>query len=329
MAASPQSRVLTDALLTFPVAYFPCQGSEARADEIASRRLLRKGSRKNRIVDEAHVRYQKCSKQLGTRLARASRKLGPRAGAQCKKSVSQQEGFTPGDDFVVAGSKESLLELKKQLESVYPIKASIIGVGFSKEYRGVEPPEYAGTGILYQHDPRHVDFLFESLGFENRNTVQNRKVDDVNDENPAQLDPEHIGSHVARCLFLSQDMADMTLAVNRAVPENVRSHTTQLNSNRLIRYLKGERPWVQVFKFGDMSSEVIFLSDSDWAGDKETKKSSSAGVALVGRHFLKTYTRKTKYHRPPRQERGQSCGHWDEGDQQQNRQKACDIHGVC
>ena len=60
----------------------------------------------------------------GNETARASRKLGPRAGAECKKSVSQpEEGFTHGDDFVVAGSKESLLEL----ESVCPIKASIIG----------------------------------------------------------------------------------------------------------------------------------------------------------------------------------------------------------
>ena len=47
--------------------------------------------------------------------------------------------------------------------------------------------------------------------------MQTRKVDDVNDENPAQLDPEQIGwygSHVPRCLFLSQDRADMTFAVN-------------------------------------------------------------------------------------------------------------------
>ena len=43
-----------------------------------------------------------------------------------------------------------------------------------------------------------------------------------------------------------------------------------------------------------MSSEVTVFSDADWAGDKETRKSSSAGVALVGRHLLKAYTRKQK-----------------------------------
>ena len=41
-----------------------------------------------------------------------------------------------------------------------------------------------------------------------------------------------------------------------------------------------------------MSSEVTVFSDADWAGDKEMRKSSSAGVSLVERHFLKAYTRK-------------------------------------
>ena len=114
------------------------------------------------------------------------------------------------------------------------------------------------------------------------------------------MDPEQIGwyeSHVARCLFLSQDRADMTFAVNQLCQKMSDPTQHSFFLKRLVRYLKGERPWVQVFKFGDMSSEVIFLSDSVWAGDKETRKSSSSGVALVGRHFLKAYTRKTENHR--------------------------------
>ena len=35
-------------------------------------------------------------------------------------------------------------------------------------------------------------------------------------------------------------------------------------------------------------------SDSDWAGDKETRKASFAGVAVVGRHLSKSYRRKQK-----------------------------------
>ena len=153
----------------------------------------------------------------------------------------------------------------------------------------------------------------------------------------------------------------------------------------------------------NMSSEVTVFSDSDWAADKATRTSSSAGVPLVGKHLLQAYTRKQKIiarssaeaelyaaalggseakdvesmmsdlglvvkpvliidakatehilHRhgigkmkhidvarlrlqdevrsnrlesPPRQERRQSCGHRDEGAQQQNHRKACDTYG--
>ena len=82
-----QSRVLTDACRCFSC-ILPRQGSEACAGEIARRRLLRKAQGKIWIAEEEHVRYQRCSQQLGTRLARASRKLGLRAGAQFKKLAS-------------------------------------------------------------------------------------------------------------------------------------------------------------------------------------------------------------------------------------------------
>ena len=71
-----------------------------------------------------------------------------------------------------------------------------------------------------QHDTRHVDVSIESLGLENGNTVQIPIVDDVKDENPVHLDPEQISkyrSHVARCLFLSQDRAD-NIRRERALP---------------------------------------------------------------------------------------------------------------
>ena len=128
--------------------------------------------------------------------------------------------------------------------------------------------------------------------------MQTPIIDDAIDENPVQLDPDRISkyrSHVARCLFLSQDRADITFAVNglcQKMSDPTRHNFAKVK--RLVRYLKGERQWIQVFEFGDMSSEVTVFSDSGWAGDKETRKLSSAGVALVVRHLLKAYTRKQK-----------------------------------
>ena len=80
--------------------------------------------------------------------------------------------------------------------------------------------EYAGgreRGILYQHDPRRVDVLVANLGLVKGKAVQTPIIDDVKDENPVWLHPKQASeyrSHVARCLFLSPDRADITFAVN-------------------------------------------------------------------------------------------------------------------
>ena len=45
---------------------------------------------------------------------------------------------------------------------------------------------------------------------------------------------------------------------------------------------------------GRKVEEVTTFSASDWAGCKETRKSSSAGLILLGSHTLKAHTRKQK-----------------------------------
>ena len=46
--------------------------------------------------------------------------------------------------------------------------------------------------------------------------------------------------------------------------------------------------------YGKQVEEVTTLTESDWAGCKETRKSSSAGVVMFGEHALQSYTRKQK-----------------------------------
>ena len=77
-----------------------------------------------------------------------------------KKNISV---LTHGDDFVVTESTESLVELKKRLESAYPIKASMIGASSAKSTKALNRRVRLGErGMVYQHDPRHVDILVES-----------------------------------------------------------------------------------------------------------------------------------------------------------------------
>ena len=103
--------------------------------------------------------------------------------------------------------------------------------------------------------------------------------------------------HVARCLLLSQDRADRTCAVDELCQRmSDPSQHSFSKLKRLVGYLKGERQSIQVFEFGDTSSEVTVFSDSDWA-QREKRGSRQVRVALVGRHLLKAHTKKTEDHR--------------------------------
>ena len=67
---------------------------------------------------------------------------------------------------------------------------------------------------------------WQALGRSSRNLFQykNRKTSSLTHGD--DLDQiSRYRSHVARCLFLSQDRADKTFAVNRVVPRNARSFT--------------------------------------------------------------------------------------------------------
>ena len=64
--------------------------------------------------------WQEHLENRGCELGRSSRNL-------FRTSKKKTSGLTHGDDFVVTGTKGSLLELMKQLESVYPSKQASSG----------------------------------------------------------------------------------------------------------------------------------------------------------------------------------------------------------
>ena len=106
-------------------------------------------------------------------------------------------------------------------------------------------------GIVYQHDPRHIDVLVKDLGLENGNSVQTPATPEVTEEEkPEPLSQvQQYRSQVARCLFLCQDRADITFIVNELCQRM--SNPTQQSLaklKRLARYLKRERHWGQVYE---------------------------------------------------------------------------------
>ena len=142
------------------------------------------------------------------------------------------------------GTKVSLLQLKKQLETVYPSKATIIGAGSAKSIKALNRRiRWGETVTLYQHDLRHVDVLVESLEFENGNTVQTPIDDDVKADNPVVRPRanQQVRISCGQMFVLQLGNSRHSSRRERVVPENVRSFTTQLHRIEALRSVLGRK----------------------------------------------------------------------------------------
>ena len=179
------------------------------------------------------------------------------------------------------------------MTGVNAIKANLINFGSTESIKALNRRLHWGKrGTVYQHDPGHVHVLCERP---RTRATQLPAKHDVTDEEPEpwdQVQHNKYWSQVARCLFLR---ADITFIVNELWQRMSNSTQRSLAKlQRLVRYLKRERQWVQIFSYGRMVEELTTSPDSVWTGCKETRKSSSAGVILPGSHTLQAYTRKLK-----------------------------------
>ena len=60
---------------------------------------------------------------------------------------------------------------------------------------------------------------------------------------------------------------------------------------RLGRYLAAKPRMQILFELQGGQRELIAYSDADWAGDIQSRKSTSGGVAMRGRHCLRTWSK--------------------------------------
>ena len=95
--------------------------------------------------------------------------------------------------------------------------------------------------------------LVKDLGLEHGNSVQTPATSDVMEEVESeplsQVQHQQHRSQVARCLFLSQDRADITFIVNELYQQMSSPNQQSLAKlKRLAKYLNRERQWEQVFE---------------------------------------------------------------------------------
>ncbi len=90
-----------------------------------------------------------------------------------------------------------------------------------------------------------------------------------------------------RAAYLAQDRPDIAEAVKQlARVMSCPSSDDLVNLKRLARYLKGA-PVTALEYSPQESGDLVVYTDSDWAGDPQTRRSTSGVLVMRGSHLLK------------------------------------------
>lgn len=205
-----------------------------------------------------------------------------------------------GDDFASTAANEDLEWLRQELEKEFLLKTDVIGPG-NQQKREVKILNriirYTRTGIEYEADARHSELIIKQLGLEQAKPLSSPAIDDepkAPDENEV-LHAEYstqFKSITMRASYLSHDRSDLQFAVKR-LAQNIANPTSKdwQRLNRLGRYILGTRRIVYHYRWQSPNSVLTLNTDSDFAGDRGTRKSTSSGVLRIGGHFIKSWSK--------------------------------------
>ena len=119
---------------------------------------------------------------------------------------------------------------------------------------------------------------------------------EISEDSSYQLSPADATIYralAARCNYLAQDRPDIAFSSKELCREfSVPTQSSFKKLKRLCRYLAGMPRLQYIYRWQDMPKEVAVFVDTDFAGCKETRRSTSGGTAMIGccliKHWSKT-----------------------------------------
>jgi hypothetical protein len=205
-----------------------------------------------------------------------------------------------GDDFTFVGERAALEWVEKKMKEWYELKV--------KARLGEEEDDDKETDILgrmvrcteagfeYEADPRHREKILEAFGLDgsSKELTVNGKVEDLEDE-PVPLEPgecTQFRALAARMNYLAQDAPELQFAAKEVCRDMARPSANSWKKLKVLaRFVLGRRSVCWQFKWqNEADCELGVFSDSDWAGCRRTRRSTSGGAVLVGSHCLKTWS---------------------------------------
>ena len=192
--------------------------------------------------------------------------------------------------------------MQRELEAAYELKTQRVANREGCKLEGKvlnRIARWTREGYELEGDPRHAELVIEQLELNNVSALSSPGVDtaepEVGDAEDEELDAAAATLYrgiVARCNYMSVDRPELQFAVKEACREM--SKPTASSWRKLVhigRYLKGHPRLVWRFALQLLPTALDIYVDSNWAGCRRTRKSTSGGVIMLGSHILKTWSK--------------------------------------
>ncbi|MBV61870.1 MAG: hypothetical protein CMH65_11270 [Nevskiales bacterium] len=204
-----------------------------------------------------------------------------------------------GDDLTTSGPKRDLDWFKAKLEEKYElVESARLGPGHhdSKEARVLNRVvRWTNSGLEYEADPRQAERLVRDLKLEGAKALGTPGVKatlaQVAEDTDLAADKQSpFRAVAARANYLASDRPETQYAAKEACRWMAKpTELAMAGLKRLGRYLEGHKrlvfklPWQQ-------ADRIDIYSDTDWAGCPRSRKSTSGGCVMLGRHLIKSWS---------------------------------------
>jgi len=202
------------------------------------------------------------------------------------------------DDFLVAGEAQHLKWLRDELGKTYELKVQIAGwqPGDAREVSFLgRTIRLSNTGIEIEGDDKHVKGLIEEWQMQECKPVstpydKSSNADDGSNAERPPMSPKDttlFRRAAARLNYVALDRPDLSFSSRVAAGKMSKPlEGDDVLIKRVIRYLQG-KPRVSLFYgFQEPDPDIVVMTDSDWGGDRITRRSTSGGVVLNGTHTI-------------------------------------------
>ena len=197
------------------------------------------------------------------------------------------------DDLLVCGPDAELHVMRAQLAQAYEIKGQTIkeGKGILKFLGRTIKETYAS--YQWTGDDKHRTKLLDEWSMQQCSSID---TPTTGQEDPSvretwePMNGEEAGKFrraVAMVNYMAQDRPDLGVAANllsRHMSTPRQGDERQLK--RVLRYLRGRPTCSLEYEFSSAPEYVLVLTDSDWAGCRVTRRSTSGVIICVGTHVV-------------------------------------------